>query len=127
MKVISYLFQHGLTTSHVFATLHNIRSGQNSLYRSRNIESNHSKFARKYIGLAQTDFNKNTVFYKVYMWLQLSQIKKKFTEGNARKPAFIYYADVTKIRKTRLGGDSFKQVHYSHMTPCIACEKARVN
>ena len=35
------------------------------------------------------------------MWLQLSQIKKKFTEGNRRKPAFIYYADVTKIRKIR--------------------------
>ena len=35
------------------------------------------------------------------MWLQLSQILKKFTEGNARKPAFIYYADITKIRKTR--------------------------
>ena len=28
---------------------------------------------------------------------------KKFTEGNARKPAFIYYVDVTKIRKTRVG------------------------
>ena len=28
---------------------------------------------------------------------------KKFTEGNARKPAIIYYADVTKIRKTRVG------------------------
>ena len=34
------------------------------------------------------------------MWLQLSQILKKFTEGNAGKPAFIYYTDVTKIRKT---------------------------
>ena len=37
------------------------------------------------------------------MWLQLSQILKKFTEGNARKPASIYYADVTKMRKTRAG------------------------
>ena len=37
------------------------------------------------------------------MWLQLSQILKKFTQGNARKPAFIYYADVIKIRKTRVG------------------------
>ena len=37
------------------------------------------------------------------MWLQLSQIKKKFTVGNARKPAFINYADVTKIRKTHVG------------------------
>ena len=33
------------------------------------------------------------------MWLQLSQILKKFTEGNARKPAFIYDADVTKITR----------------------------
>ena len=38
------------------------------------------------------------------MWLQLSQIrKKKFTEGNARKPAFIYYADVTKNQKNARG------------------------
>ena len=28
---------------------------------------------------------------------------KKLIDGNARKPAFIYYADVTKIRKTRVG------------------------
>ena len=27
----------------------------------------------KYIGLALTDFNKNKVFYRVYMWLQLTQ------------------------------------------------------
>ena len=32
------------------------------------------------------------------MWLQLSQIFKKFTEGNARKLAFIFLHDVTKIR-----------------------------
>ena len=50
------------------------------------------------------------------MWLQLSQILKKFTEGNVRKPAFIYYTEVTKIRKTRVGhardtrGFSFKHV-----------------
>jgi len=36
------------------------------------------------------------------MWLQLSQILKKFTEGNARKLAFIFSNDVTKIRKTRV-------------------------
>ena len=30
-------------------------------------------------------------------------LKKKITEGNAKKPAFFYYADVTKIRKTRVG------------------------
>ena len=34
------------------------------------------------------------------MWLQLSQIFKKFTEGNARKLALIFSRDVTKIRKT---------------------------
>ena len=27
---------------------------------------------------------------------------KKFTKGNARKTVFIYYADATKIRKTRV-------------------------
>ena len=36
------------------------------------------------------------------MWLQLSQILKKFTEGNVRKLAFIFAVDVTKIRKTRV-------------------------
>ena len=36
------------------------------------------------------------------MWLQLSQVLKKFTEGNRRKSAFIFYADLTKIQKTRV-------------------------
>ena len=36
------------------------------------------------------------------MWLQLSQILKKITEGNARNLAFIFSRDVTKIRKTRV-------------------------
>ena len=36
------------------------------------------------------------------MWLQLSQVLKKFTEGNGRKSAFIFYADVTKIQNTRV-------------------------
>ena len=36
------------------------------------------------------------------MWLQLSQILKEFTEGNARKLAFTFTRDVTKIRKTRV-------------------------
>ena len=36
------------------------------------------------------------------MWLQLSQILKEFNEGNARKLAFIFTNDVTKIRKTRV-------------------------
>ena len=56
----------------------------------------------QYIKLALTDFNKNRVFYRICMWLQLSQVLKKFTEGNGRKPAFIFYADVTKIQKTRV-------------------------
>jgi len=36
------------------------------------------------------------------MWLQLSQILQEFTEGNARKLAFTFTRDVTKIRKTRV-------------------------
>ena len=36
------------------------------------------------------------------MRLQLSQVLKKFTEGNGRKPALILYADVTKIQKTHV-------------------------
>ena len=44
----------------------------------------------QYIKLALTDFNKKRVFYRICMWLQLSQVKKKFTEGNGRKPAFIF-------------------------------------
>ena len=49
--------------------------------------------------LARTDFNKNRVFNRNYMWLQLSQILKEFTEGNARKLAFIFTRDVTKSEK----------------------------
>ena len=52
---------------------------------------------------------------------------KKFTEGNSRKPAFIYYADVTKIRKTSVGHAWLFIEARAHMTPCIASEKARVN
>ena len=33
------------------------------------------------------------------MWLQVSQILKKFTKGNVRKLAFIFARDVTKIKK----------------------------
>ena len=44
----------------------------------------------QYIKLALTDFNKNWVFYSICTWLQLSQIWKKFTEGNGRKTAFIF-------------------------------------
>jgi len=36
------------------------------------------------------------------MWLKLSQIYKRLTEGNARKLAVIFYRDITKIRKTRV-------------------------
>ena len=57
----------------------------------------------QYIKLALTDFNKNRVFYRICMWLQLSQVLKKFTEGNGRKPAFIFYADVTKVQKKTRG------------------------
>ena len=42
----------------------------------------------KYARLALTDFNKHKVFYRKCMWLQLRQILKKFTEGNARKFTF---------------------------------------
>ena len=57
----------------------------------------------KYTRLALTDFNKNRVFYRNCMWLQLSQILKKFSEGNARKFtvsfAFCPHVDVIKIKK----------------------------
>ena len=36
------------------------------------------------------------------MWLQLSQILKS-SPKETQERAFIYYADVTKIRKTRVG------------------------
>ena len=39
----------------------------------------------KSIRLALTNFHKNKVFYRKCMWLQLLQVLKKFTEGNARK------------------------------------------
>ena len=54
--------------------------------------------------LALTGFNKNKVFYRKCMWLQLRQIFKKITEGNARKFtvsfAFCGHVDVIKNRKT---------------------------
>ena len=56
----------------------------------------------KYIKLALTDFNKSRVFNRNCMWLQLSQIWKRYTEGLARKLAFIFSCDVTKVRKTRV-------------------------
>ena len=37
------------------------------------------------------------------MWLQLSQIKKKFTREMQENQHLFIYADVTKIRKTRVG------------------------
>jgi len=52
--------------------------------------------------LTLTDFNKNRVFNRNCMWLQMSQILKKFTEGNARKLAVTFTRDVTKIGKTRV-------------------------
>jgi len=36
------------------------------------------------------------------MWLQLSQILKEVTGGNAIKLAFNFTHDITKIRKTRV-------------------------
>ena len=47
------------------------------------------------------------------MWLQLSQIKKKFTEGNARKPAFIYYADVTEKKNQKNTRGTRVAIHLS--------------
>ena len=59
----------------------------------------------QYIWLALTDFHKNTLFYRKCMWLQLRQVLKKFTKGNARKLtvsfAFCAYVNVTKIEKNR--------------------------
>ena len=55
------------------------------------------------IRLALTDFHKNKVFYRKCMWLQLRQVLKKFTEGNARtftvSFAFCAHVDVIKIEK----------------------------
>jgi len=63
----------------------------------------HNSSKYRYIRLALTDFDKNRVFYWNCMWLQLSQILKKFTEGNARKFtvsfAFCPHGDVIKIEK----------------------------
>ena len=56
----------------------------------------------KYMRLALTDFHENRVFNRNCMWLQLSQILKKFTKRNARKLTVIFTRDVTKIRKTRV-------------------------
>ena len=57
----------------------------------------------KYTRLALTDFHKNKVFYRKCTWLQLRQVLKKFTEGNARKFtvsfAFCAHVDVIKIEK----------------------------
>jgi len=57
----------------------------------------------EYIRLALTGFNKNRVFYRNCMWLQLSQIKKKIHWKNTRKFtvsfAFCTHIDVIKIEK----------------------------
>ena len=59
----------------------------------------------KYIRLALTDFHKNKVFYRkcTCMWLQLHQVLKKFTKGNARKFSVIFafcaHVDIIKIEK----------------------------
>ena len=50
-----------------------------------------------------TDFHKNKVFYRKSLWLQLHQVLKNFTEGNARKFtvnfAFCAHVEVIKIEK----------------------------
>ena len=56
----------------------------------------------KYVGLALTDFKKNGVFYRNCMWLVLSQIKKNSPKGTRENKHLFGYADVTKIRKTRV-------------------------
>ena len=56
------------------------------------------------------------------MWLQLSQIKKKFTEGNARNLAFIFLRDVTKIGKTRVA--SRVGIHFGARS-CDVISRAR--
>ena len=57
----------------------------------------------KYIRLALTDLHKNKVFCRKCKWLQLYQVLKKFTEGNARKFTvslpFCAHVDVIKIEK----------------------------
>ena len=58
----------------------------------------------KCIRLSLTDFNKNMVFCRKCMWLQLRQILKEFTEGNARKCtvtfAFCAHVDIIKSKNT---------------------------
>ena len=56
-----------------------------------------------YIRLTLTDLNKNRVFYRICMWLQLSQILKKFTQGNARKPVIYLLRWHHKNQKNTCG------------------------
>ena len=63
----------------------------------------------KYIRLALRDFDKNKISYRKCMWLQLRQVLKKFTEGNAKKftVSFAICAHVDVIRCVR------PSTHYS--------------
>ena len=58
------------------------------------------------------------------MWLQLSQIEKKITEGNARNLAFIFSRDVTKIRKTRVASRVGTRIHFGARS-CDAMYRVR--
>ena len=81
--------------------LPNILIGKKSKLLRRFFQNSVICHFSKYIRLSLTDFHKNKVFYRKCMWLQLRQVLKKFTEGNARKFtvnfAFCAHADVIKI------------------------------
>ena len=59
------------------------------------------------------------------MWLQLSQVLKKFTEGNGRKPAFIFYPDVTKIKETCVV--QALRASLLHLRMCTVAENLRLS
>ena len=75
-------------------------------YRGKCLGCHVTSYGGEYIGLAPTDFNKNKVFYRFCMWLTLSQILKKITEGNARKPAFIYSSTLTSQKSEKHAWDT---------------------
>ena len=51
-------------------------------------------------------------------------LKKKFTQGNGRKPAFIFYPDVTKIQKTGVV-QALPASH--HVRMCTVAENLRLS
>ena len=79
----------------------------------------------KYIRLVlRTDFNKNKVFYRKCMWLELSQILKKFTEGNARKftVSLLFVLMLTSL-KSRNTDVSFERAQITR-NKCFCGNKA---